>query len=171
MEVKRKAWAAAVRPVWSSVGEKLVGKDEPNFFQRLFSGDKENRPVRYRVQVKSAGNASTVTVLNTAVNDRVEIRVSDTGPGLPEGQQERIFEEFYQVEGGLARSSGGTGLGLAIAREIVTRLGGTLEERGASWLFVRWLAAQKGEDVLGRLSRSPRTGRRFTTRSPPILLR
>ena len=37
---------------------------------------------------------------------------------------------------------------------------GTLEERGASWLFVRWLAAQKGEDVLGRLSRSPRTGRR-----------
>jgi hypothetical protein len=37
---------------------------------------------------------------------------------------------------------------------------GTLEERGAAWLFVRWLAAQKGEDVLGRLARSPRTGRR-----------
>jgi hypothetical protein len=37
---------------------------------------------------------------------------------------------------------------------------GTLEERGASWLFVRWLAAQKGSEVLGRLSRSPRTGRR-----------
>jgi len=47
------------------IDQKLVGKDEPNFFQRLFSGDKENRPVRYRVQVKSNGNTSTVTVLNS----------------------------------------------------------------------------------------------------------
>jgi signal transduction histidine kinase len=56
-----------------------------------------------------------VTVRHCVVGDRIEIRVQDTGPGIPEDQQERIFEEFYQVEGGLARSSGGTGLGLASA--------------------------------------------------------
>jgi hypothetical protein len=37
---------------------------------------------------------------------------------------------------------------------------GSLEERGASWLFLRWLMAQKGESILGRLVQSPRTGRR-----------
>jgi hypothetical protein len=37
---------------------------------------------------------------------------------------------------------------------------GSLEERGASWLFLRWLMAQKGEAILGRLVQSPRTGRR-----------
>jgi hypothetical protein len=36
---------------------------------------------------------------------------------------------------------------------------GTLEERGASWLFLRWLVAQRGEGVLARLVQSPRTGR------------
>lgn len=37
---------------------------------------------------------------------------------------------------------------------------GSLEERGASWLFVRWLMAQKGDGILARLVQSPRTGRR-----------
>jgi hypothetical protein len=37
---------------------------------------------------------------------------------------------------------------------------GSLEERGASWLFLRWLVAQRGEGVLGRLVQTPRTGRR-----------
>ncbi|MDF1504543.1 hypothetical protein [Roseisolibacter sp. H3M3-2] len=36
---------------------------------------------------------------------------------------------------------------------------GTLEERGASWLFLRWLVAQRGESILARLVQSPRTGR------------
>ena len=52
-------------------------------------------------------------------------------------------------------------LGATAARSVTSFTDlGTLEERGASWLFLRWLAAQKGQEVLGRLSRSPRTGRR-----------
>ena len=55
--------------------------------------------------------------------DTVEITVSDTGTGIPAGQLERVFEEFYQVPG--ARR-GGTGLGLPYARRLARLLGGEL---------------------------------------------
>jgi CheY-like chemotaxis protein/anti-sigma regulatory factor (Ser/Thr protein kinase) len=55
--------------------------------------------------------------------DTVEITVSDTGTGIPAGQLERVFEEFYQVPG--ARR-GGTGLGLPYARRLARLLGGDL---------------------------------------------
>jgi signal transduction histidine kinase len=54
---------------------------------------------------------------------RVEIRVSDTGTGIAEGQLERVFEEFYQVPG--ARR-GGTGLGLPYARRLAGLLAAEL---------------------------------------------
>ncbi|HUN35560.1 MAG TPA: ATP-binding protein [Trebonia sp.] len=57
------------------------------------------------------------------VMNRVEILVSDTGTGIPEGQLERVFDEFYQVPG--ARR-GGTGLGLPYARRLARLLDGEL---------------------------------------------
>ena len=57
------------------------------------------------------------------VPGRVEIQVSDTGTGIPAGQLERVFEEFYQVPG--ARR-GGTGLGLPYARRLAGLLDGEL---------------------------------------------
>jgi signal transduction histidine kinase len=59
----------------------------------------------------------------------VEVRVCDTGQGIPEDQQERIFEEFYQIEGGLTRRVGGTGLGLAITRKFTRLMGGDVTVR------------------------------------------
>jgi signal transduction histidine kinase len=50
--------------------------------------------------------------------------VGDHGPGIPPGEEERIFERFYQADA--ARSNGGTGLGLAIARWIVQQHGGRI---------------------------------------------
>ena len=55
--------------------------------------------------------------------DRVEIQVSDTGTGIPAGQLERVFEEFYQVPGA---KRGGTGLGLPYARKLAGLLDGEL---------------------------------------------
>ena len=58
-----------------------------------------------------------------AAGDRVEIQVADTGVGIPDGQLERVFEEFYQVPG---TRRGGTGLGLPYARRLAKLLGGEL---------------------------------------------
>lgn len=53
----------------------------------------------------------------------VEISVSDTGPGLPEEQQDRVFEAFYTTK------TNGAGLGLAVSRELIENMGGRLYYR------------------------------------------
>jgi signal transduction histidine kinase/CheY-like chemotaxis protein len=63
--------------------------------------------------------------------EEITIRVRDTGVGIPPEQQERIFREFEQGEGGPARKYGGTGLGLAISQRIVERMGGKVEVQSA----------------------------------------
>ncbi|HSJ15732.1 MAG TPA: ATP-binding protein [Longimicrobiales bacterium] len=73
--------------------------------------------------------SGTVSIRYGRRGANVEIAVRDTGPGISPEQQERIFEEFYQVEGGLARSTGGTGLGLAIARRFARLMGGDITVR------------------------------------------
>ena len=56
----------------------------------------------------------------------VRIAVSDTGPGIPASEQQRVFEPFTQVDGGPTRAFNGAGIGLAVAREIVELMGGRI---------------------------------------------
>jgi two-component system, NarL family, sensor histidine kinase BarA len=86
-------------------------------------------------------------------SDRRELRiaVSDTGPGLPESEQSRIFDKFYQAERPLTKGAGGTGLGLAISKELTDLLGGRLTVssapgQGATFTFHLPLGSPKGED-------------------------
>lgn len=53
-----------------------------------------------------------------------QLVVGDRGRGIPPGDEERIFERFYQPD--VSRSNGGTGLGLAIARWIAGQHGGRI---------------------------------------------
>ncbi|MHC4434677.1 MAG: GAF domain-containing protein, partial [Planctomycetota bacterium] len=54
------------------------------------------------------------------------VSVSDTGPGLSEADQLKIFEEFHQADGSSTREKGGTGLGLSIAKRIIEMHGGRI---------------------------------------------
>ncbi|MCT8160995.1 ATP-binding protein [Pseudoruegeria sp. SHC-113] len=64
-----------------------------------------------------------------ATKARVTVEVCDTGPGIPAGAIERIFEPFEQVDGQITRVHGGTGLGLAISRRLARKMNGDLTAR------------------------------------------
>jgi two-component system, OmpR family, sensor kinase len=92
--------------------------------------------VRNAVAHTNPGDRVTVTA--DAHDGRLELTVSDSGPGIPPDQLEQIFERFHRLDKGRSRDSGGSGLGLAIARAIVEAHGGTIraesgEGRGATF--------------------------------------
>ena len=69
---------------------------------------------------------SVVAVRAAAVNGAFLVAVADTGPGISAADQQRIFEEFQQVDSSSTRKKGGTGLGLAISKRIIELHGGRI---------------------------------------------
>jgi signal transduction histidine kinase/putative methionine-R-sulfoxide reductase with GAF domain len=71
-------------------------------------------------------DAGQVSIEARAADGSFVVAVSDTGPGISEADQQRIFEEFQQVDSSSTRKKGGSGLGLAISKRIVELHGGRL---------------------------------------------
>lgn len=124
---------------------------------RAVSGD----AARLRqVLLNLAGNAvkftdsGGVAVSVERIGERLRFSVRDTGPGIDAEAQARIFREFEQGDGTLARKHGGTGLGLAIASRIVERMGGEIalssaSDGGTVFRFAIRLPAIDGGEVSG----------------------
>src|SRR5712671_985696 len=73
----------------------------------------------------------SVTVTLKSIEGAVELRVRDTGAGIPEEHRERVFERFHRIEGTLARTYEGTGIGLAFVQELISLHGGDVRVESA----------------------------------------
>jgi signal transduction histidine kinase len=85
-----------------------------------------------QVLLNLVGNAIKFTEVGevgvqvTSANGAFVVAVSDTGPGVAEADQEKVFEEFQQADSSSTRKKGGTGLGLTIAKKIIEMHGGRI---------------------------------------------
>ncbi|MGW8947038.1 ATP-binding protein [Streptomyces koyangensis] len=90
---------------------------DPGLLERSVANVVENA-------VKYAPEGAPVLVAASALGDRVELRVMDRGPGVPDDAKDRIFAPFQRY--GDAPRGAGVGLGLAVARGFAEAMGGTL---------------------------------------------
>jgi len=82
--------------------------------------------------VKFSSAGGTITLDARPLGAEISVSVSDTGPGIPERDLERIFDRFYQAPVVETAKTGGTGLGLPIARSLVELHGGRLWAENAT---------------------------------------
>ncbi|GHF24408.1 sensor histidine kinase [Streptomyces mashuensis] len=111
---------------------------DPGLLERCVANVVENA-------VKYSPGDTPVLVSASALGDRVELRVADRGPGVPDSAKDRIFEPFQRY--GDAPRGAGVGLGLAVARGFAEAMGGTLaaeDTPGGGMTMVLTLRAAPG---------------------------
>jgi signal transduction histidine kinase/DNA-binding response OmpR family regulator len=118
---------AGVRPFFESKGLYLESDVAPDLPEIRCDGTRIRQVI-----LNLLGNAGRFTVqggvritARRQDNDAV-ICVTDTGPGIPQESQEKVFEPFQQLDGTIHRSHGGSGLGLTISKRIVEQHGGKI---------------------------------------------
>jgi two-component system sensor histidine kinase SenX3 len=74
--------------------------------------------------LKYADGRSPVSVAVRPGDGWADVVVRDRGIGIPQPEQERVFERFYRIDKARSRDTGGTGLGLAIVRNVARAHGG-----------------------------------------------
>ena len=76
--------------------------------------------------IKYSPDGGRIAVVLQKEDEGIVWRVRDNGVGIPEEDQEHIFERFYRVDKARSRETGGTGLGLSIVKQLVTMHGGEI---------------------------------------------
>ena len=92
---------------------------DSNMFKRVVNNLLENA-------VRFAGSGGSISLRTCQVDDAVEIRIEDSGPGIERNDIERIFCKFVQIQRDVGPGWHGTGLGLSIAKHIVELHGGKI---------------------------------------------
>lgn len=132
--------AALLEDIEAGHRDQLQEKPQIEFQVRLPDSDlwiRADRPRLEQILYNLVSNAIKFThqghihVTASRNQDWACITVQDTGIGIAEQDQERIFEHFYQIDSSNARQAEGLGLGLAISRRLVMLQGGALQVQSA----------------------------------------
>ena len=135
--------AAEARQIEISLNEKSSG---------VVIGDRDQLIMAVHNLIENAINYSPektrVTVTISDAGELIEVTVADQGIGIPETEQERIFERFYRVDPARSRETGGTGLGLSIVKHVALNHGGEIAV---------WSKEGVGSTFALRLPRAPQS--------------
>ncbi|MGE5351276.1 MAG: ATP-binding protein [Ignavibacteriales bacterium] len=71
------------------------------------------------VKFTNEGGRVSIDILKNKITNEAEVKIKDTGIGIPADQLEKIFDRFYQADGSLRRAFGGSGIGLALVKELI----------------------------------------------------
>jgi signal transduction histidine kinase len=94
-----------------------------------------DRDVMIQILVNVVGNSikfgknapvREIAILVMSEGSHIRISVSDTGPGIPEKDLKKVFDDFYRGDHGISQATRGTGIGLALVKRYVTALGGSV---------------------------------------------
>lgn len=79
--------------------------------------------------VKFGGDAQLkrIRVLLRRRGERIELLISDSGPGIPRHALKKVFDDFYRVDSSLTRKTQGTGIGLSLVRQLARAMGGDVK--------------------------------------------
>jgi len=126
----------------SNVESKIISMDEEKF-ERIMLNLLSNA-----MKFTESGGKIIVLLHENKRCNFVQIKVTDTGIGIPKDKQEIIFEKFGQVDNNLSRQAEGTGIGLSLVKLLVDVLGGTIEvesELGEGSTFIITLPVKREE--------------------------
>lgn len=119
----------------SDVPDNVIG--DPLRLQQIITN-----PVGNAIKFTENGNIDILVEKRALSNTKVqiEVQIRDTGIGIPERDQSRLFRAFRQADASISRRHGGTGLGLVITQKLVNEMGGDISfhsqpNRGSTFWF------------------------------------
>jgi len=122
----------AAEPLWAAKGIALEARLDPTTIRgdeallaHVWANLLENA-------VKFTPEGGRISVTLAASEGAAQVRVSDSGPGIPDEARDRIFERFFKADPSRDRRTPGSGLGLALARKIVELHGGSIRAEAGS---------------------------------------
>ena len=111
--------------VWEGCDRSLVARADPVKLRQILINVLGNA-------IKFTPRHGRIELSASRLGDRISIRVSDTGIGIPADKIERVFDPFFQGQTGTTREYPGVGLGLSISRDFARAMGGDIDLQSVS---------------------------------------